>query len=77
MIDIEVFRISDGTNTSWEFRATSSLGQEWLEDELGLKGTGSNTTKLVCNDAADALSTRIRMRDAGLNITAGNIGGLP
>lgn len=77
MIDIEVFRICDGTNTSWEFRAKSSAGQDWIEEDLELQNTGQNTKKLVVNDWEDARSTVRRMLDTGLDVKAGMIGGLP
>lgn len=70
--DIEVYRISDGTTTSWEFRPTSSKGQDWIEEDLGLKGSGQNAIKLVVNDHEGACGTAQAMRDDGLEV-----GGLP
>jgi hypothetical protein len=73
LADIDIWRIHDGTHTSFEFRPITSMGQDWLEEELQLQGTGANVKKMVCNELDDARRTMRRMIDAGLEVYFGDV----
>lgn len=68
-IDLEVRKIGwKGIVEEIEFRAVSSYGQDFLEDELSLKGTGAPTEKLQVSNKLTAAGIIQRAYLDGLHV---------
>jgi hypothetical protein len=67
-IDLELRLIGfQGTSTqAWEFTAVNSFGQEFICDELDLRGLGEHRMKLIVKTRADRDAVIQRLAADGL-----------
>lgn len=67
-VDVELRAIGIAKVDYYEFQAMNSFGQEFICDELGLRGMGEYKMKLCSKSSANALGVLRRMLADGLNV---------
>jgi hypothetical protein len=65
-VELRLIGFKDTSTQSWAFTAVNSFGQEFICDELGLRGMGEHRMKLIVNTRADRDAVIKRMAADGL-----------
>lgn len=72
-VDIELRLCGFSGSQYFEFQAMNSFGQEFVMDELGLRGCGEARMKLCCNSVDEARAILRRMYADGLAVKTVNL----
>lgn len=67
-VSIKIGMNEKGPVPQFTFKAMNGAAQEWLDEELGLKGEGQGTEKMVVNGMDDAMDVHMKMVREGCDI---------